>query len=206
MKELDEIQKTAEQVQGWRKGVDAAELIRLSYELEGNPVIVEIGTYMGRGTVMLAGPRKLRGSGMVHAVDSFDCGGDTHSMPIYERMLDEAGGGSLFQHFQNNIASAGLSDWVTPHVGLEKDIAAKWHEPIDLLLLDGDQTPDAAFMAYENWIPFLKRGGLLCMGNTGKRDFAPTHDGNYLVRQEKVVPANFDDIRLVFLLTVARKR
>src|SRR5476649_1211040 len=134
---LAEYQKIAEQVPGWRHGPEATELMKIAYFLEGNPVIVEIGTYMGRGTVMLAGARKLRGSGMVHAIDSFDCFGDDHSAEIYEKMLGEAGGGTVLDHFNRNIAGAGLNDYVTVHAGREADIAASWQQPIDMLLLDG---------------------------------------------------------------------
>jgi predicted O-methyltransferase YrrM len=204
--ELLEVQKAGETVPGFRTGIQAEELIRLSYELEGDPVIMEIGAFLGRGAAYLAGARKLRGSGMVHTIDPFDNSGDPFSVPHYHRLLKEAGYTSGLQCLNDNIARLGLQDWVKVHQGTQQAIAAEWKQPIDFLFLDGDQSPAGARSAYENWAPFLKKGGILAVGNSAPRQYDPDHDGNFRVVTEEVVPEKYDDIRLVFLLTVARKR
>src|SRR5439155_264773 len=78
---------------------------RASLALGHNPVIVEIGVFLGSCTVLLAGPRRRCGSGIVHCVDPFDGSGDAFSVPHYRRILDSLGGGSLRYHFDANIAS-----------------------------------------------------------------------------------------------------
>ena len=92
--------------------------------------------------------------------------------------MDSLGGGSLRNHFDATIAGAGLGDCVEVHEGRAADIAANWTQPIDLLLLDGDQSPEGARAAYEAWEPYLKPTGILVLRNTGARDYAEGHDGH----------------------------
>ncbi|NLG19774.1 MAG: hypothetical protein GX556_20845, partial [Fibrobacter sp.] len=57
----------AEKIPGW---VTAEELMKkgeYSYNLPNNAVVVEIGAFLGRSTVMVAGARKMKRSGLVHS-------------------------------------------------------------------------------------------------------------------------------------------
>jgi MMP 1-O-methyltransferase len=168
--ELAAIQEGAEQIPGWRSGAESKELARLSFALDPRAIIVEIGTFLGRGTMLLAGPRKLRGSSRVHCVDPFDGSGDAFSVPEYQQIRADLGGGPLRQHFDANMARLGLLDWIEVHQGRQEEVVAGWREPIDLLLLDGDQSPAGAASAYDNWSPFVKTGGILAVANSDPRD------------------------------------
>ncbi len=193
-------------IPGWTRGEDAEEVARASLSLGDNPVIVEIGAFLGCCTVLLAGPRRLRGTGIVHCVDPFDCSGDAFSVPYYRDIVGSLGGGRLREHFEANISQAGLSDWVQVHEGRATDIAASWTQPIDLLLLDADQSPEGVRAAYESWEPFLKPGGLIVLRNTQPREYAEGHDGHRRLALEEIVPAKYDDIRQAADTTIARKR
>lgn len=192
-------------IPGWTRGEDAEEIARASLALGDNPVILEVGVFLGRCTVLLAGPRRRRGSGIVHCVDPFDGSGDAFSMPHYRRILDSLGGGSLRHHFVANIARAGIGGWVEVHQGRADEIAASWTQPIDLLLLDGDQSPGGARAAYEAWAKFLKPGGILVLRNSGAHEYAEGHDGHRLLAVIEIVPGKYDDIRQLGDTTIARK-
>lgn len=204
--EVDEIVDLAETIPGWTEGEDAAEIARASLAFQGDPVIVEVGVFLGRCTVLLAGPRRWRGTGMVHCVDPFDGSGDAFSVPYYRRILDSLGGGTLRDHFDTNIASASLSDFVRVHEGRAADVAAEWNQPIDLLLLDGDQSPEGARAAYLAWEPHLKPGGILVLRNAAVRGYAEGHDGHRLLASHEVVPSRYDDIRQLADTVIARKK
>jgi len=197
--------RISEQIPGWIRGEEAAALALTSLSLSGRPVIVQIGTFFGSAAVLLAGARKQRGSGIVHCVDPFDCSGDDFSVPHYRRLLAEAGGGSLRAHFESNIRSAGLEDWIEVHQGRAEEIAHGWAASIDMLALGGDQSPAAAREAYENWWPFLKPGGFIAIHNSSPGEYAPTHDGNRRIVVEEIVPPVYTDIRLVVATTFARR-
>jgi hypothetical protein len=97
-------------IPGWTSGEDAMQVALTSLGLPGQATIVEVGVFMGRCTVLLAGPRLLRGSGKVHCIDPFDCSGDAFSVPYYVAALQAARSDSLEELFpilSKNYASVG---------------------------------------------------------------------------------------------------
>src|SRR5690348_7024173 len=48
-------------VTGWTSGAEAVRLAQTAFEMPSHAVIVELGTFLGRSAVLLAGARKLRG-------------------------------------------------------------------------------------------------------------------------------------------------
>jgi hypothetical protein len=190
---------------GWYRGEEAQTLALISHSLPEGAIVVEIGSFLASGTVLLAGPRKLRGSGRVHCVDPFDCSGDAFSVPVYQKLLTAVGGGSLRQRFEENIERAGLADWVDVHQSRADELAAVWTTPVDLLVLDGDQSVAGARAAYDCWLPFLKPGGMIAVHNTEPRAYVADHDGNRRLALEQILPPRFAEVRLIGATTFARK-
>jgi predicted O-methyltransferase YrrM len=194
----------SESIPGWTRGKEALELARISLSLAPGAVIIEIGAFFGSGTVLLAGPRKIKGSGSVHAVDPFDCSGDVYSVPVYRKILANAGG-SLRAYFDENIRRAGLIDWVEVHQGHVAKIAMHWTTPVDMLFLDGDQSRSGAREAYDSWSPFLKADGVIAIHNSSPDNFRPDHDGNRCLVEQEIYSPRYCDIFLVGSTTFARK-
>jgi MMP 1-O-methyltransferase len=192
-------------IPGWTRNEDAEELARASFSLGKDAIIVEIGAFLGCCTVLLAGARCVRGSGKVHSVDPFDCSGDAFSVPHYRDIVASLGGGSVRDHYEANIQRAGLTPWVQVHQGRAAEVAATWELPIDLLLLDGDQSPQGAREAFDGWVPFLKPGAIIVLRNTRPREYAEGHDGHRRLVVEQIFPPRFTDVRLVGATTFARK-
>jgi predicted O-methyltransferase YrrM len=196
--EIEHWLRVSEAIPGSTRGELAREIARISLSLPPDAEVVEIGSFFGAGTVLLAGPRKSRGSGKVHAVDPFDCSGDPRSAPIYERILQKAGGGSLRDHFDENMRSAGLSDWVEVHQGFAGEIAANWTKPVDMIFVDLDPAGEAAGDAFKSWLPFLKAGGVIAIHNSEP-------DGPRPPVEEQIRPPCYADLRVVDGTTIARK-
>ena len=189
-------------IRGWIRGHGEAEaLAKASESLGDSPVIVEIGTFLGCSTVLLAGPCKRRGSGRVHCVDTFSPTGDDAALPIY-RTIAESLGMSIRQLFDKNIYRAGLSDWITVHEMRSDEAARRWDTPIDMLFLDGDVSIAGSREIFQAWSPFLRRGGILAINGTVER---PSRIGSYQVVREFVRPPNYEDVRRVDHITFARK-
>lgn len=205
MANLQDYIQISSTIPGWTRNEDAEELARASFSLGKDAVIVEVGAFLGCCTVLLAGARCVRSSGKVHSVDPFDCSGDAFSLPYYRDIVASLGGGSLRDHFEANIRRAGLSSWVKVHQGRAGEVAATWERPIDLLLLDGDQSPRGARDAFDSWVPFLKPGGTIVLRNTKPREYAEGHDGHRRLVVEQIFPPRFTDVRLVGATTFARK-
>jgi predicted O-methyltransferase YrrM len=202
---LDDYIFLSEGIPGWTRGEEARELARLSFLLPAGAHIVEIGSFFGAGTILLAGPRRLRGSGIVHCIDPFDCSGDLFSIPHYKRILAEAGGGSLRDHFEKNIRRAGVTPWVKVHQGRATEVGQNWETPIDMLFLDGDQSRAGAREAYETWARFLKPGGVIALHNSRPENQTLDHDGYRCLAQEKIRAPGYRDIRLIKTTTFAIK-
>ena len=202
---IAEFLDASRKIPGWFRGEEAKALAIASYALPEHAVIVEIGSFLGSGTVLLAGARKLRGSGKVHAIDPFDCSGDGFSAPIYRDIVTAVGGGSLRDRFDENVRRFGLGDWIEPHASGAVEAAAAWTAPIDLLVLDGDQSYRGARAAYESWTRFLKPGGILAVHNTAPRVYAPDHDGNRRLALEELTAPGYLDTHRISSTTFARK-
>jgi len=104
-------------VPGWTRHGEATTLAHESYALPDGAVVVEIGSFLGCSAVLLAGARKLRGSGKVHCIDPFDASGDEFSVPIY-RTIRGFRKATLRERFDKYVERAGVSDFVQVHPGL----------------------------------------------------------------------------------------
>ena len=191
-------------IEGWTTPAELVELAKVSQALPENPVIVEIGSFLGRSTVLFAGVRKLRGNGKVHAIDPFDGSGDIYSIPIYHRIANKLKM-SLFERFYYNLHNAELLDWVEVHQGTAETIIPSWTQSIDLLFLDGDQSPEGVRSAYEQWSPFLKLGGAIVVHNSGDRHYDPNHDGHRRLVVETIRSPQYENIYCVGSTTFAYK-
>lgn len=195
----------AEDIPGWVTTEELAQKWDYSFNLPDEPVIVEIGAFLGRSTVVIAGSRRLQRSGIVHVIDPFDASGDEFSVPVYKEIESKLSL-NLFEQFEANIQEAGLNDYVIVHKGYDNTVVCDWKEEIDMLVLDGDQSPTGARRAYEEWIPFLKTGGILIVHNSTDRVYEKDHDGHRLVVIESVKVPAFDQVKCVRMTTFAVKK
>ena len=92
------------------------------------------------------------------------------------------------------------------HPGTAASIGATWKEPIDLLFLDGDQSPKGARLSFDVWSPFLKAGGIIALHNSADREYAAEHDGNRRVVVEKITLPEYDGAQCIGSTTFATKR
>lgn len=191
-------------IPGWVLPQEGVALIQASYDAPPDAVIVEVGSFLGKSAVLLAGARKLRGSGMVHCIDPFDASGDSFSVPFYLRVAKRRSI-PLIEWFNENIKRCGLTDWVTAYKATGQEAGATWQHSIDFLFLDGDQSPEGASATYQLFVPFLKPGGVIALHNTADRDYDPEHDGNYRLAKEIIREPEYTDIYRVETITFARK-
>ncbi len=191
-------------IPGWTRGEEAVALALASQSLPQAAVVVEIGSFLGRSAVLLAGARKLQGSGKVYCVDPFDASGDAFSASVYQA-LRSGKGRSLRERFDANIRRAGLTDWVEVCQGRAEEVVGDWNQPIDLLFLDGDQSFGGAQSAYNLWAPYLKPGGLLAIHNSRPGAYHESHDGQRRLVADIIGPPQYVDVLCRGTTTFARK-
>ena len=117
--------------------------------------IVEIGSYRGRSTVMLAKVAAHYGLGPVVAIDP-------HNSPI---LLNPDGSNrfSSYDDFLQNIRLAGVADHVEPHLAYSTEISPAWRRPIRLLWIDGDHSLGGVKADIDGFLPHLVPFGVVAM-------------------------------------------
>jgi MMP 1-O-methyltransferase len=117
--------------------------------------IVEIGSYRGRSTVMLAKVAAHYGLGPVVAIDP-------HNSPILVNP-DGSNDKSSYEDFLHSIRKAGIDKNVEPHLAYSKDVSAGWNRPVRLLWIDGDHSYPGAKADFDGFFPHLAPNGVVAL-------------------------------------------
>jgi MMP 1-O-methyltransferase len=122
--------------------------------------IVEIGSFKGRSTVMLAKVAAHYDLGQVVAID-----------PHNYNLSEKARGGadsparpaSTHDDFLKSLRTADVTEQVEFHHALSKDVSTSWNEAIRLLWIDGDHTYPGAKDDFDGFAPHVNRGGVIAL-------------------------------------------
>ncbi|GAA0456989.1 class I SAM-dependent methyltransferase [Streptomyces olivaceiscleroticus] len=125
--------------------------------------LIEIGTYCGRSTLLLADAARAAG---VPAVTVDHHRGSEEQQPGWDyhdpELVDaEVGRMDTLPAFRRTLHAAGLEDHVLALVGRSPQAAALWRAPAGLVFIDGGHTDEHATADYEGWAPHVAPGGLL---------------------------------------------
>jgi tetratricopeptide (TPR) repeat protein len=142
-------------VEGWLTDEEAVILIAAAEQallsLPPSHTLVEVGSYCGRSTVLLAGViATIAPRARVHAIDPHagDVGAADASIettrPTYDRFLE-------------NLARTGLSRYVVPI--RQRSYEVDWRDPIALLLVDGLHDYENCARDFRHFEPWLAQGG-----------------------------------------------
>ena len=137
----------------------AGEVARLGLPL------LEVGTYCGRSTILLAEAAREAGTVAVtvdhhRGSEEQQPGWQYHDPSLVDPDPDIAQMDTL-PVFRRTLYKAGLEEHVIALVGRSPRIAALWGTPLGLVFIDGGHTDEHACGDYEGWTPHLAPGGLL---------------------------------------------
>lgn len=118
-------------------------------------VILEIGSFKGKSTIVLARSASLTRQDSVVAVDPLT------SPSITDPELK--GEKSSFNDFQANLKNAGVEDRVEFHQKYSSELAETWNRDIRLLWIDGDHTYAGAKSDFTMFSPFLSNGAIVAL-------------------------------------------
>jgi hypothetical protein len=117
-------------------------------------VIVEIGSYRGRSTVMLAKVASHYGLRPVVAVDP-------HNSPIL--IKPGAPKTTSYDDFLESLRIANIADHVEPHLAYSTDVSATWNRPVRLLWIDGDHSYAGAKADLDGFLPHVAPYGVIAL-------------------------------------------
>lgn len=171
-------------IPGWLSPQDATELYDsvLSLKCE-KPVIVEIGSHLGKSSMVLAQALRKKGGGIIHCIDPFDASGDLGAQHLYEKRKAELRG-SLLEAFQLNMAQYALEPFVRPVKGFSHEVVRTFDGEIDMLFIDGDHAYEAVRRDFLDWEPRLKVGGVLAMHDIYAAPYGDDYTGPGRVAKE----------------------
>ncbi|MFF2408255.1 class I SAM-dependent methyltransferase [Streptomyces sp. NPDC058092] len=181
----------------YRAAVEAAAL--------GLPVL-EVGTYCGRSTILLADAARAAG---VTALTVDHHRGSEEQQPGWEyhdpTVVDpEVGRMDTLPTFRRTLHAAGLEDHVVALVGRSVQVAAVWGGKLGLVFIDGGHTDEHASGDYEGWAPHVAEGGLLVIHDVFPD---PAHGGQapYRVYLRALASGAFAEVSVTDSLRVLRR-
>ncbi|MBT2395298.1 class I SAM-dependent methyltransferase [Streptomyces sp. ISL-100] len=168
--------------------------------------LVEVGTYCGRSTILLADAAREAGT-VVVTVDHHR--GSEEQQPGWEyhdpTVVDpEVGLMDTLPTFRRTLHKAGLEEHVVAIVGRSPQVAAVWGGEAGLVFIDGGHTDEHANGDYEGWAPHVAVGGLLVIHDV----FPDPADGGqapYRVHQRALASGAFTEISVTDSLRVLRR-
>jgi len=144
-----------DQVEGWLTTAQAVDLWNAAKETQTVPgEIVEIGSYRGRSTIVLASAANL--DKRVTAIDPH-AGSDRGPQEI---LANHSKGSKDFEAFHNNLKTAGVDGKVTHLRATSDDALAQAPEKISLLYIDGAHRYKPAKSDITQWSALVSPGGL----------------------------------------------
>ncbi|MEU6536780.1 class I SAM-dependent methyltransferase [Streptomyces sp. NPDC047000] len=125
--------------------------------------LLEVGTYCGRSTILLADAARRAG---VTALTVDHHRGSEEQQPGWdfhdpETVDPELGVMDTLPVFRRTLRRAGLEEHVVALVGRSPQIAALWNTPLGLVFVDGGHTDEHANADYDGWAPHVAEDGLL---------------------------------------------
>uniref|UniRef100_A0AAU2JN57 Class I SAM-dependent methyltransferase n=1 Tax=Streptomyces sp. NBC_00049 TaxID=2903617 RepID=A0AAU2JN57_9ACTN len=168
--------------------------------------LLEVGTYCGRSTILLADAAREAG---VAAITVDHHRGSEEQQPGWEyhdpTVVDpEIGLMDTLPTFRRTLHKAGLEDHVIAIVGRSPQVAATWGGKLGLVFIDGGHTDEHAGGDYEGWAPHVAEGGTLVIHDV----FPDPADGGqapYRIYLRALASGAFEETSVTDSLRVLRR-
>ena len=159
---LEEALEKCEQVSGWIRPKERVLLYELAFKCGGN--VVEIGSWKGKSTVIMAQALKDRNDGSVlYAVDPFEKPPEMSSIAPEYDLWTQQSQGEHYTEFLENIKRQEVEEFVVPIKAMsEKAVEVykeKYNQPVGFLFIDGCHFVDYVQKDFDLWSPFVSIGG-----------------------------------------------
>ncbi len=142
--------------------------------------ILEIGSYKGKSTVVLARAARISGRAGVVAVDPL-----TPDAVEFTAVSSGADPAMVRDEFYANLERSGVRDQVEFHEMTSGRLAESWNRPIRLLWIDGDHSYASAKSDFSKFAPYLTDGAIVAM-----HDVLNPFDGPVAVFAEDILPSD----------------
>ncbi len=155
MNEFQKIIQISSKIDGWLTEKESHFLFESAQKCKG--VIVEIGAWKGRSTVLLGKGSQLGSKCKVYSIDP-------HTGSIeHKNRIDKVW---TYDEFRKNIQNFGLTDIVNDLVMTSEEAEKMLDEKIEFLFIDGAHEYPLVELDYRLWCPKLVEGGIIALHDT----------------------------------------
>lgn len=136
--------------------------------------VLEIGSFKGKSTVILAKAAQLAGDAKIYAVDPLTAPSATDP--------DLRGDDSSLKDFQSNIERCKVADKIEFNQTFSYKLAETWNKPLRLLWIDGDHTYKGTKLDFDGFAAHLADGAIVAI-----HDVLHEFDGGIRVFMEDIL-------------------
>lgn len=154
---LDTAWEAARNVPGFLMEAEARLLGTIAACAPAGGTIVEIGSFKGKSTVMLAKVTAHYGLGRVVAIDPHNFNSDELAG---FKTGPEA---TSYREFLGNLETAGVAGQVEVHRAYSTDVAREWSRPIGFLWIDGDHSYKGAKADFDGFFSHVLPHGIVAL-------------------------------------------
>jgi predicted O-methyltransferase YrrM len=191
----------ARSIEGWLSDPEGAQLFKIAKHStpDANPVVVEIGSWKGKSSSIIAAGLGGKREARLFSIDPFGLDENPEYQKLYYDNLMKPGE-DVLEVFRRNIDECGMSHIVKPLRGYSFDIVTTWDAPIDFLFIDGNHEYEAVARDFALWSRFVRVGGIVALHDAFCQWPGPTR----VVREQFVKPC-YGDVKRVDTLAWACK-
>ncbi|MEW5773908.1 MAG: class I SAM-dependent methyltransferase [Thermodesulfobacteriota bacterium] len=172
-------------VSGYLAPQDVQYLMRMAARVRSNGTIVEIGSWMGLSSIVMANALLLQRnlSARIYCVDTWRGSQEHQDMAVVKE-------DRLYRKFLDNIRGAAVEQLISPIRADSPEAAVRFRDhSVDLLFVDGDHTHEGCLVDLEAWWGKVRPGGTV-IGHDYYPDngvasavdaFVAAHDVEFLV-------------------------
>lgn len=151
----EETIEKAEAIEGFLSPDEMRFLVLLGACPRADGEVLEIGSFKGRSTFILASAARLAGQTKIHAVDPLIAPSETDP-DLGDELSSE-------RDFFANLEKTGVADNVDFHKEFSHQLAGHWDSPLRLLWIDGDHTYEGTKKDLECFLPHLSGGAIVAI-------------------------------------------
>lgn len=188
---FEEAKSISDSIDGWLTNEEGEQLWKLAKNCKGSGVIVEIGSWKGKSTVLLGNGSKAGNKVKVYAIDPFT--GSSEHQKDNKKVW-------TFNEFKKSIKIGKVNDIIIPLVKTSEAAVKDFDKPVGFIFIDGAHEYELVKMDFNLWFQKVVNGGVMAFHDT-IGDGGPKR----VVRDMVLKSPHFKNAGFVSSLTFAEK-
>jgi predicted O-methyltransferase YrrM len=179
-------------IDGWLYEKEAITLYNIALNLpDNNPVVVEIGSWLGKSSVIIAKGIRKKKDPILYCIDPFNASGDVLGKQDYDKRAKKLEG-TLKGTFIKNMKKCKVHNYIKILEGMSYDFVDEWKQKIDFLFIDASHSYEDTLRDFVSWSKFIRPGGYIAFHDViiDSAKMEIYHGGPHRVVKEHILDNN----------------